>query len=564
MTAPHVTATRPARPLTTPTDPGWEALSVALTAEAPAIAGRGDLTATIAPGAGTGALAWFDPDTATIAIEGTNLGIAPATARPWRPADRTRYAPTWGAFVHECAHARHTRWTTPPRPTEPETAGAAMLLEEGRAEAAHLRRRPGDRHWLRAAVRELVFADTGGLTNTEALAPTRYAAAHAAALMLARIDAGVLTAAETAPAAAAIEAVLGRDLLRQLRTLWRIAHRLSDTNAGGMLELGRRWFALVGPEPHTTPQPGSSFGTAISGSLGDIAKAVAEHRLPADPAAAADHAARSEARDADRAAITAASVFRTRIRPGTHGHRTRTPRTEERTAARALARALNTASQRERATSKTTSALPPGRVRMRGVMAREAQRAAGALPTAQPFTRTTRKPVPIPPLRLGIACDRSGSMRRFVADTASAAWILATAAHLASMPADTATLAFGSKVLPITHPGTVPAKVTEFPAPDDYEAIDTAIDALDGALGLSRPENTRLLVIISDGHFEDIPRRAAQKRLDRLRASGCAVLWLTPHPRSTPLTGATVHTLTDPAAIAAAIARAAVAAVRDA
>ncbi|WP_415842977.1 VWA domain-containing protein [Nocardia ninae] len=202
---------------------------------------------------------------------------------------------------------------------------------------------------------------------------------------------------------------------------------------------------------------------------------------------------------------------------------------------------------------------------MRGVLAREAQRAAGAIPTAQPFTRTTRKPVPTPPLRVGIACDVSGSMDDYTADAASAAWIIATAADQAVMPARTATLTFERNVLPVTYPGAAPQKVTDFAATGMYEAIDIALDALDGALGLSQPENTRLLVIISDGAFRDEPRAAAQQRLNRLRASGCAVLWLTPDsPWSNPLTGATVHELTNPADTAAAIARAAVAAVRAA
>ena len=47
---------------------------------------------------------------------------------------------------------------------------------------------------------------------------------------------------------------------------------------------------------------------------------------------------------------------------------------------------------------------------MRGALAADAQRAAGAVPTAQPFTRTTRRSVPTPPLRIRIACDVSGSM----------------------------------------------------------------------------------------------------------------------------------------------------------
>ena len=148
---------------------------------------------------------------------------------------------------------------------------------------------------------------------------------------------------------------------------------------------------------------------------------------------------------------------------------------------------------------------------MRGALAADAQRAAGAMPTAEPFTRTTRRPVPAPPLRLGIACDVSGSMHAFAGPVASAAWILAHAAAHTRVPATTAAVIFGA-LRPRHHPprATTPAEVTEFLATDNYEHADKAIDALDGALGLARPGAARLLVIVSDGQFRPDPRREAQ------------------------------------------------------
>jgi hypothetical protein len=265
-------------------------------------------------------------------------------------------------------------------------------------------------------------------------------------------------------------------------------------------------------------------------------------------------------------------VFTARTAATARGHRTggrtaitgsRPPTPAEVAAARRVAAALTTAGHRERVATMTTSATPPGRLRMRGALAADAQRAAGAIPTAEPFTRTIRRPVPTPPLRLGIACDVSGSMRAFAGPVASAAWILARAAHLTPVPATTATVIFGHTVRPVTHPGTTPGHVTEFDATDMWENIPTAIDALDHALALSRPDAARLLVIVSDGQFRPDPRREGQQRLDRLTASGCGVLWLAPgSPGNEPLTGATVHQLTDPTTTADAIARAATTALR--
>ncbi|MGY1876385.1 vWA domain-containing protein [Nocardia gipuzkoensis] len=562
MTA-HVIADPATTPAAPPPATGWAALSAALTEEAPPIADRDDLVVTIAPGAAHGHPAVFMPHRAAIELDGTHLRIDPATARPDRNSDRARYPALFGAFVHECAHARHSAWE-PPALANPAVVEAAMLLEESRIEAAQIRRRPADRHWLRASATEIVIGDTGGPAAMAAVPATEYAAAHSAALILGRVDGGILTDTETAPAATTIKAILGATKLADLQAIWQHAHTLADDDTAGMLELGQRWLDLVGPDPHAEPDPASILAAAIDATITKITKAVADEPAPLDPAEIAAAAAAAELMAELEAEAAASKVFGTR--GSTPISRTpRTPRPDERAAARVLARALSTASRRERAVVKTGSVIPPGRVRMRGAMAREAQRAAGAIPTAEMFTRTTRKTVPVPPLRVGIACDISGSMTSYAKPVASAAWIIAHAAQLATMPADTATLTFGNDVHSVTRPGTAPAKVTEFKSSDNYEAIDVAIDALDGALGLSRRENTRLLVIISDGVFSAEPRRRAQQRLDRLRASGCAVLWLAPNTRGVrPLTGAIVHRITDPATTAEAIARAATAAVRTA
>ncbi|MGH3625347.1 MAG: VWA domain-containing protein, partial [Sciscionella sp.] len=556
----------PAAPATAvfPAAPGWLTLSAAMTGEVPVIADRDDLLVTIAPGAGHGAPACYLPAHAHIEVDGTHLGtVDPATATPHRISDRARYAPAWGLLTHECAHAHHTQWT-PPDNADPGALAAALLLEEPRIEAAHIRRRPDDRHWLRASATDIILADTKANDPAHAPRMTARDAAHTAALLLARTDGGILTRTETAPVARTVETVLGADKLGRLRALWREAFTVADDDTDAMLDLGRRWYEVVGPDPDPADPPGapgtpSPLAESITAALGRVARAVARATVPTDPAtvAAAAKAANDAAEKiADDAARTVFGVGGPRDgRTDTAG--TRPPTDTERSAVRTLARALNTAGVRDRVATKTTSVLPPGRLRMRGALAREAQRAAGAIPTAEPFTRTTRTPVPTPPLRLGIACDVSGSMSRYARPVASTAWILAHAARHATVPADTATVIFGNHVRPITRPGTAPAEVTEFAARDNWEAIDTAIDALDGALGLSHPGAARLLIIVSDGDFRPAPRRDGQQRINRLRAAGCGVLWLTTSEYDTPLTGVTVHVMTDPAATAQAIGRAA-------
>jgi hypothetical protein len=572
-----------------PARPEWLTLSAALADEVPVIADREDLLVTIAPGAGGGAPACFYPTRALIEVDGTHLTVDPATVNPANLSDRPRYGATWGLLTHECGHAKHTAWD-PPQDTPPGVADAAMLLEEPRMEAAQVRRRPDDRHWLRTSARDLILADLNPPADpTRAPHMTTPDAARAAALLLARVDGGILTRAEVAPVARVIEDVLGTDTLNKLRALWQKALQTADDDGDTMLDLGRQWCEIVGtdpnkpdpgaagtPDPTANPDPSgrpngsgtpSPLAGAIAAVLDNVAAKAAREKAPEDPAAKAA-AAKARADAAANVADQAArSVFD--ITPGSRDGTTactgtRPPTTDERTAARVLARALTTAGVRDRVAVKTTSIVPPGRLRMRGALAADAQRAAGAVPTAEPFSRTTRTVVPTPPLRLAIACDVSGTMGWVADHVASAAWILANAARHTTVPAQTATVIFGNLVRPLTVPGKAPAVVTEFASNDNWEDVPTALDALDGALGLSTPGAARLLVIVSDGRFRDQPRRDGQRKLDRLRANGCAVLWLTTRDTDTPLTGATVHRLTDPTTAARAIGRAATTALRAA
>jgi hypothetical protein len=565
----HVTAT------TAPTaEPGgaWAGLSAAFTEQAEHLTGRDDLTVTCAPGAGQGSPGCFIPALATLELDGDNLGHAPAGCDPRRPSDRERYPALWGVFLHEIAHVRHSRRPAPGA-TATAQEQAAMLLEESRIEAAHLRRHPSDRRWLRASAGELVLADfTTGPTGAPEVGTTPWEAASAAALLLARVDAGVLDADETATLAAAITDVLGPSRLSALAALWNTAHVTSDDDHAAMLDLSRRWCAVLAATPDTPPPPPggddsgrpSPLAEAIAASL----TAVARTDAPPSPVPTRKAAEREEDKAARRRAERAADrVFNSPHRGGhsdrglTKVTRTRPPTPAEQAAARRLARILKHAAHRERVTTTTTSTTPPGRLRMRGARAADAQRAAGATPTAEPFTRTTRRRVPAPPLRLGIACDVSGSMRAYAAPVASAAWILARAA--AHVPgAESASVVFGRHVRPITYPGRTPAQVREFAANDSTEKFREAVDALTAALDLTLPGTARLLVIVSDGIFCHDERIGGQERITRLIKSGCAVLWLTPNEDNPALNGAHRLTLTNPADAATAIGHAASRALR--
>jgi hypothetical protein len=589
----HLIASTTAAPA--PSRP-WLAISAALTSQVGVLAGRDDLTVTCAPGAGRGSPGVFIPALAAIEIDGTHLGHAPGTCDPTRPSDRERYPALWGVFTHEAAHARHSRWpqtrpnpaTPTPIPSPGPSSGAreqaaveaAMLLEESRIEAAHLRHRPGDRRWLRASATQLILADftpapnpqqaTGGQAPQPRAAMTPWDAARAAALLLARVSAGVLDPDETSALAAEVEKILGGSRLSALAALWHIAHTTADDDHEAMLELGARWCTILGADPgqplpddteENNEQDGSGEPSALTKAITTTLAAVAAADTPpAPPGPKAPNKARQrqeERRARGRAEQAARQVFA----PGGNGGGptaitgTRPPTRAEQTAARQLARHLRAAAHRERAAITVTSATPPGRLRMRGALAADAQRAAGATPTAEPFSRTVHRNVPAPPLRVGIACDVSGSMDAVTAPVASAAWILAKAvSHVPD--ARSATVIFGARVRPVTYPGRTPARVREFTATDWGHEFCHAVDALDAALELSRSGAARLLVIVSDGYFDEEEYTSGQARITRLIASGCGVLWLAPDDDDRIMRGAHAVTLTNPAEAAGAIGQA--------
>jgi VWA domain containing CoxE-like protein len=401
-------------------------------------------------------------------------------------------------------------------------------------------RRPADRAWLRACACQIVIGD---FTASAAPPASAAEAGSAAALILAREDAGILETAEAEPVAKAVAAVIGGEKLGQLRQVWRQTHHTRDDDARGMVRLGPGWCRILGvardqPAPKADPSEAGGPPSPVASAVGEATARVEDASKvgfapppPFPPGAAEAREAESKARRA--AGDASARVFARDPGDGSGGTTgvTREPTADEQAAARRLARALREA----RAETVIASATPPGRLRMRHAMAADAQRAAGAMPTAKPFTRVERRRVPAPPLAVGVACDVSGSMSGFTGSVASTAWILAHAT--ASLPAArTATVTYGRQVRPVTYPGAVLARVAEFSAAGKYEDFTRAVNALDGALGLSRPGATRILVIVSDGRYKGTQHADGQKLITRLAASGCLVIWIAPSETANTMT----------------------------
>ncbi|RLK24730.1 VWA domain containing CoxE-like protein [Micromonospora sp. M71_S20] len=495
-------------PAPAPAASPWSPWSAAWTTQAALLTSRPDARVTVTPAAG-GPPGFSYPATADIQVDADLIGD-PEIADPCRPGHRSKVPVAYGVLLHECAHVIHSKWDPPPT-VAPVVREAALLLEESRIEGRYRDTRSRDRRWLRRAVTSIIDpADTP--------TDTKWSAAYAAGLLLARVDAKILYSGDVREPRRAITKVLGRKLIRGLRAIWREAHTVGDTDTTRMIELGERWCRLLGIDPTVTPSlpaddaATSAIAAAIAGALDAILTNPADAPEPAGNGPRADG-------------------------PGIHVD-TDTPitwaerdaRDAERQAANRLTALLRRARHREPARTREPSSAPPGRLRTRAAVTLAAQRASGAIPTAQPWQRTVRRPVPDPELTVGILIDASGSMEDFAKPMSSAAWIIAQAATRAG--ATSATLAYGDRITVLIPPGRRPAKVRDMRADAGTERFVEACAEADRLLHLSTPGTGRLLVVVSDGHY--VNPDESQATITRLHHAGCAVLWLAPDNKGWP------------------------------
>ncbi|MGQ5262934.1 vWA domain-containing protein [Micromonospora sp. ZYX-F-536] len=524
---------RTSLPSTTGGDPDWQPWSDAWSRHIPVLTDRHDLQVTVAPGAGGGAPACFYPDARRIEVDATHIG-APTIADP-RRAGHKRLVPTaYGLLVHEAAHATHSLWRTPPG-TPPVVAAVADLLEESRAENRQRGRRRADRRWLRHAVTHLLNPDGAPVDDP-------WHAGQLAALLLARVDARIITAKDITGVRAAVTAVLGRPRLRQLRDVWRHAHTVGDSDGEQMIDLAWRWCRILGIDPHQQPAPPRPDLGVFAGQLAQALTDYLAHTAGVTPA---EYTAQQVA---DRHGAAAAWTRRD-------------PTDAERAAARHLAARLRRARTHQPEPDTRPSPIPPGRLRTRHAITAKAQAAAGTMPTATPWQRRTTLPPPKPALHLAVLVDTSGSMRAYAAPMSAAGWILAHAAR--TNQATTAMIGFGSRATVLVPPRQQPAKVLQIAAVGGTTAFIEAVKLADQLLGLRQPGRLRMLAVVSDGDLPDI--EPAQRLITTLHQAGCAVLWLRPADLAGHTFGHTTTLLaSDPVQAVDAIADAAVTALERA
>src|SRR3982750_3430837 len=96
-----------------------------------------------------------------------------------------------------------------------------------------------DRRWLRHTVTTLL--DPGDAPVDDA-----WHAGTLAALLLARVDARIITSKDARAVRAAVTGVLGHQRIKALREIWQHAHTVDDTDATTMIDLARRWCQILG------------------------------------------------------------------------------------------------------------------------------------------------------------------------------------------------------------------------------------------------------------------------------------------------------------------------------
>lgn len=517
---------------------------------------RGDIVGYVGPGAGGIAPACFTPATAEVEVNvdiAFGKGTTPADIGDIRERDTQFLWPkATGAIFHEALHARFSNWDIEQaaRELSAQELRALLLLEEGRIEAQGLAILPENAGFLRACALEIVLADI----DDEPLAGSdTQAAAHLAALTMARVDAGSIEQSDIEGLTASITDKLGESTLEKLRTLWLAAQEhVKHHDITDLYDVARQWVAAVNERAEENGEQ-SSDGEQGEGDSGSASGSEFIKDVLAELSEAADNAtiasfeqladqqeseewskiAQSKATDArtqKEHENAAAEVFGRGTGPlpenPTYSRlmEERAPTGPERAAAVKIAQLLDKAKYRERDETEVNSVLPPGRLRTRAMVQGAALKSKGVMTQVEPWRRTKRKHVDDPTLTIGVMVDISGSMAEAMEPMAVTAWVMSEAVRRVQGRA--AMMYFGTGIFPTLKPGQHLDKVKVYSAPDGTEKFDSAFKALNGGLSLLHGTGARLLVIVSDGCYTDVERKAARRWIAECAQQGVGVLWL--------------------------------------
>jgi uncharacterized membrane protein YgcG len=568
----------------------WLAATAGATQFATRLAARTDIAVKLGNGFAAGAgTAQFTPAIATIEVD-CDVMLPGVKGEDVNLADdlfRARHPLFVGALVHECAHARFSRWVPMDlmyegTPFTPRKRDVLVALEESRIEGRILDFIPGMRGALGAIVFDLIGKDFK-------VSDDAYGASIASALTLARVDAGSITKADAKPFREVIGTVLDDDTLATLRELWVEYHALpfdeyEPLPYEDMDSIATRWIEALGMDANDESGEGMSCEFAMEGAEGSeggsegsggseggsegsdgsesgsggSGKSLSDKVK--DAAAAGKHGKEMESaekvgeikakrrkaqrnKDAERRAKGREAGEGAFGKPGkpkptgreqgtgkhgfadTGGSRVtwRKPTDKERAAGVRLSRLLEKVIYTDKRVTKVKQVAPGGRMLGRGQVARVAERAAGQHATSAGWTVKKRGMSDTPKMKVAVALDVSGSMSKQAEIAGSLAYAVGNAVERTG--GDFAMALFGREVLGLVKAGQKLDVVPVINASCGWENFEPAFFALDDDLSLVDSDGLRVLILLSDGVFvHEDQAKAADAILPMLASKGVVIV----------------------------------------
>jgi hypothetical protein len=476
------------------------------------------------------------------------------------------FAKGTGAIYHEACHAKFSRWSLEQASKDVSNLEfeALSLLEESRIENWGVITEPKNRIFLQACAIDIVLADLKGQLSK---LDTAWSASRLAGLTLARVDAGVLDAADVEPMAEVLNEILGADLIAELRKIWiEFQAHEEHSNPEKLYELAKKWVELVkekadergeNPEAEAAEQQivvvvsegsegeGEGEGSEVNAKILKALKEIAENNDITSQGEANDQALeeeqkreieednqKSEERNQqkavarkvfDRAGAGSGEVVDTG-KSNSRLYERRQPTADERASAVKLARQLEKARYRNRNVVEFNTPIPGGKLRSRAMVQQAALRSRGVNQQVDTWRHKKRKQTDKPDLKVAVMVDISGSMGAAMKPMATTAWVMSEAVR--RVEGKVGMVYYGEGVFATLKPGQHLRDVQVYTASDNTERFGQAFQAVDGEMNLVNGVGARLIVVVSDGYYQYNERENAKQMLSKAIANGVGVLWI--------------------------------------
>lgn len=466
-------------------------------------------------------------------------------------AGKEQWPAATGVLLHETYHARFSREALFKRlsklqPRESFMVSLAIMLEEARIERLGVDMFPKDKPFLRASSLHIVashhqkVAEADGKKETEqaqnADEATQIDPVSVYVLLKPRVNGKIITERDVAPVFALMPPTFTDEHKEAVDIAGEAfyAAQTDDECIAIARELAEK-LKDVSPEEQRKQQDGMSdeereamqkamedmmdvLRRMASQTEGNVSKEASEEGRGKPKETKAQQKKRHDAEK--RVSDQFFQAGNVRGRTNSTKARSRKPTLEEKRAANEIVRILRKARYKDRVKTKVASEIPPGRL----VVSAAVQKSANPRLHVNRWSEVRRHHVEQPKLKLGMLADVSGSMDRAMEPMGSASWIFSNVVQ--QIEGTAATVYYGQGVIPVLKPGEVQKQVDIWDANDGGHVIGDAFKMLNGSLRIADGVGARLLVVISDAHYQDRETQEAEKAITDCISTGAAVLWM--------------------------------------